>query len=474
MTPRVSPKGLSNIARGCGAAGTPSAIPAIGTLNPKGLRHTARSYKTPLGFPALSASRTQGSRCAATLGFVPEALRATASKGFTLLEVLIAFLLSITLLLSLWSILGAYSRLFESGKAKTEQSQLARALLERLTDDLRGTIQDAPAEGQLAGAAAPATSATGDAKSGAASSGFETPSAVRRFGLFGSAHALVFDVLEVAPEQAFPPAEKTTSPDADAPALGRAPELRTIEYVFVEPEDPVEKGAAAAMDVERDRDERRPETRPGLTRRELDFEPRKDRRADSKFDRPIASATTPSANRGDGNLDDPGSEDQSDDPSITRVPEVVGLSFRYFDGRGWSSTWDSLQRKSLPVAVEARIEIESFDPRDQRRRLAERDALDKEVTVVGAEGPDPLETDGQTTADMVRNDGRRIYRLVVDLPTAASYRGIQAAPSRSALPAARSIVPRPLPTPSLRVPRSKSEAKPATRPSDQWMRTNSP
>ena len=106
------------------------------------------------------------------------------------------------------------------------------------------------------------------------------------------------------------------------------------------------------------------------------------------------------------------------------------------------------------MAVEARIEIESFDPRDRRRRLAEQETLDDEVTVVGAEGPDPLETDRPKAADdAVRDDGRRIYRLVIDLPTATSYRGVQAASSRSARRPPRSIVPRPLPTPSLRVPR---------------------
>jgi hypothetical protein len=390
-------------------------------------------------------------------------------NGFTLLEVLIALVLAMMLLLGLWGIMGIYSNLFESGKAKTEQSQLARAILEQLTGDLRGTIQDAPVEGQLpaAGAAAPPT---GDAPSGV-SSGFETATAVRRFGLFGSAQSLVFDVLEVAPEQAFPPAEKTTRSDAEEPTLGRAPELRTIEYTFVEPEDRDNRDATAVADLARDGDKRRSENRPGLTRRELNFEPRKDRRSDSEFDRAIAATTAEVANRDDG-LDDPESEDAPDDPSITWAPEVVGLSFRYFDGSGWSSTWDSLQRKSLPVAVEARIEIESFDPRDRRRRLAEQRALDEEVTVVGAEGPDPLAADRTETAKVVHDEGRRIYRLVIDLPTAAAYRGVQAAPSRSALPAVRSIVPQPLAAPSLRVPRSRSETKPATRPSDQWMRTD--
>ena len=391
-------------------------------------------------------------------------------RAFTLLEVLIAVVLAMTLLLGLWGLMGIYSRLFESGKAKTEQSQLARALLQQLTDDLRSTIQDSPVEGQLAGAAARPGS---DGQTAGASSGFETPSAVRRFGLFGSAHSLVFDVVQVTPEQAFPPAEEGISPDADEPALGRAPELRTVQYTFVEPEVSAEEDIAATMDVGRDRDEDRPETRPGLTRREQDFEPPEER-ADSRLDRTVAAATAQAASRRDGDLDVPGFEGQPDDPSITWVPEVVGLSLRYFDGRGWSSTWDSLQRKSLPVAIEARIEIESFDPRDRRRRLADEQTLDDEVTMVGAKGPDPLETDRPEAADAGRDDGRRVYRLVVDLPTATSYRGVRAGSSRSALPAARSIVPRPLPTPSLRLPRAKSDAKPATRPSDQWMRTDSP
>src|SRR3989339_492029 len=43
----------------------------------KRLRHGYRTSETPSGFFALGGSQTQGSRCAATLGYVVQALRAT-------------------------------------------------------------------------------------------------------------------------------------------------------------------------------------------------------------------------------------------------------------------------------------------------------------------------------------------------------------------------------------------------------------
>ena len=110
-------------------------------------------------------------------------------RGFTLLEVLIASLLASTLLLGLWGLLGIYSSLFESGKAKTEQSQLARAVLQQLADDLHGAIQDANSPGTP-----PAV----------ASTGFQTTAVTRRFGFVGDRRRFRCDILQITPQQAFP------------------------------------------------------------------------------------------------------------------------------------------------------------------------------------------------------------------------------------------------------------------------------
>ena len=156
-------------------------------------------------------------------------------------------------------------------------------------------------------------------------------------------------------------------------------------------------------------------------------------------------------------------------PLLTRIPEVVGLEFRYFDGRGWVGSWDSLRRRSLPVAVEARLTIESFDPRDHRRRREEETSLDGEVETVGAESPDGASLSVEEAEAEMDDHGRRVYRLVIDLPAAALYRGAKAA-ADGAAPSRVRAQTRPPSAP----PAREERPQPRPRSSDRWMRTDSP
>jgi type II secretory pathway pseudopilin PulG len=60
--------------------------------------------------------------------------------GFTLVEVMLTTVLAAVLLLALWSLLSMYSKAFEGGHARTEQSQLARVLLEQINTDLQNVL----------------------------------------------------------------------------------------------------------------------------------------------------------------------------------------------------------------------------------------------------------------------------------------------------------------------------------------------
>ena len=71
--------------------------------------------------------------------------RARRSRcAFTLIEVLLTTVLAATLLAALWSLLSMYSKMFETGHARTEQSQLARALMRQISDDLHSVILTPP------------------------------------------------------------------------------------------------------------------------------------------------------------------------------------------------------------------------------------------------------------------------------------------------------------------------------------------
>lgn len=340
------------------------------------------------------------------------------ARGFTLIEVLVATALTVTLLLGVWTLFGIYTSLFTIGKTKTETSQLARALLEQLADDLHSAIQD-PIPG------APAESRT------------STP--LRRFVLSGSSDQLRLDVLQVTPLQGNPTPVGDSERLADEPSPARVPELRTVYYTFRDPltatgtREPAEANARNL---------------PGLVRRELDFE------------------TPPSMEPGSGVSGELGaaggvfpgvdsSGEQLVDTSITWVPEVVRIQFRYFDGNGWTSQWSSLSRKSLPVAVEVTMQLGTVATSETVGGLPPGEV--SEAADVGEErtvGSEPALV-GPT------------YRLVIDVPGSPKH----GAP-REVQPVAERPVPRPVPRRA--PPRPAPPSEPTVPPlADEWMRTTS-
>jgi len=171
---------------------------------------------------------------------------------------------------------------------------------------------------------------------------------VRRFGLFGSAHSLQVDIIQLGALPASDQESPSTVADAlDQPLAAEAYELRTVRYEFVGATELEEAGPAG---------------RPGLTRREFDFKTPPEPTAEAAvqeeapaFD--MAEDQTP----GELSVLESLAPDPNDN-TITWVPEVISLEFRYFDGYMWSSTWNSIQRKSLPAAVEVVVEINASDP----------------------------------------------------------------------------------------------------------------
>ena len=135
------------------------------------------------------------------------------------------------------------------------------------------------------------------------------------------------------------------------------------------------------------------------------------------------------------------------------VPEVSAITFRYFDGATWTSQWNSIQRKALPVAVEVQLQLTQNSDTPPGEQPAEQ-ALDDEFP------PDEMLalTDGVQAPES-------LHRLVFDLPGSPAYRKPRVVPSAK---------PRPVRPPVRRVtpPRWTPKRK-ATRGTDQWIRTNS-
>lgn len=96
-----------------------------------------------------------------------------ASRGFTLIEVLLTSVLAATLLAALWALLSMYLKLFDAGQVKVEQAQLVRTLFAQLESDLASVVQSPPAMPVvpvlISPAAAPASSSPTSPKSPAGS-----------------------------------------------------------------------------------------------------------------------------------------------------------------------------------------------------------------------------------------------------------------------------------------------------------------
>ncbi len=349
----------------------------------------------------------------------------TKPGGFTLLETLLAAALSAVVMAGLWSLFHMYERLFTKGQAKVEQAQLVRALVDQLTGDLHSAIPDAPADN------APGLSS------------------VRRFGLFGTSQSLQVDVLQI-------PASGVADDSLALPGLARSqtptpqvPELRTVRYLFEPPDAP--------RDVD-------PESPAGLVRWEFDWEtplgrnagPRSAQERQTRQPTKTRIAASSAAKDRSTSAGDPLAS-TAEGGSMTRVPEVVAMEFRYFDGAAWSDQWSSLARKSLPVAVEIRIGLTSAEEPGQPSHERAKKVQGKEND---ESRPNADQFPGQT------------HRVLVYLPTTALVHRVERAGPGPKPIGARGSSYRPL-----TVPQYGSSGFPGTGGggargafSDQWMR----
>jgi type II secretory pathway pseudopilin PulG len=351
--------------------------------------------------------------------------------GYTLVEMLLATALSAALLVALWTLMSTYGELFDKGQQQVERAQLSRAILEQMADDLRSAIQD-PLPGQVNETAGVAQR--------------------RRFGLFGSARELRFDVLQLTPQQGNPlPVGRAAGRSVETQAA-RVPELRTVHYTFFEPNAG---------------DELSEPGRQGLVRSELDFETPLDSAATAGL---AAESPPPNelADRDAGSSGEgfDGERESAADDTRLSVPEVVSLQFRYFDGRGWTDAWNSLDRKSLPAAVEIQLQLA-----DSSRATSARPANDE----LGPSDDQDLALDATDDAtssagtDQELPGGPRVlvnHRLIVDLPGSPNYRP----PASQPQPSVRQLV-RP-PMRRIAPPRWKQPAETPALPED-WIRTGS-
>jgi hypothetical protein len=284
----------------------------------------------------------------------------------TLLEVLLALGIGSLVLATLSAAMHFHLRVVGRRQQEIEEAQLGRALLRKISDDVRGTVLYNPPDMSslmsLAGAGLPSSGdgggggqvssivLTSDGKTtttyaeDAESQSVAPPTSP---GLRGGPDWLQVDVSKMPRRDQYDPSLMATTGTGSGDHLS---DVKTVTYF-------VETPLAGADDT----------SGAGLMRVEL------------------ARAVTRWAGES-GSLDLSGGE--------PIAPEVTQIAFRYHDGveaNGWVTEWDSDERGALPIAIEIAIHVRSSKPR-------------KTSALRGAAGTAGEEEEGQ------------IFRLVVHLP----------------------------------------------------------
>lgn len=366
-------------------------------------------------------------------------------RGFTLLELMLASLLATVLLAAVWVVLKMELRFFELGRNEVESAQLARALVDRITDDLRDTVvcadprasmnegapsslsdSTAPSNATIAasrplnpllelagqssqptsGAATGGITSSGDssnrgsvAGSGVSGSlGMGTISSTpdsgeiwsARCGLIGTSQRLQLDVRpredETDLQRLTEPAGLHTDSEQALPV--------TVIYEFHADPSMVTSGGFVSAAAPLSGAMGQPIY--GLLRREIDAA--QVRSGIEELSNEETAALEPDRFGEDGNrfshLEDAASR-------TSLIPEVALMRFRYSDGTTWTESWDSRQRGGLPVAVE--IALTFHKSGENQTAAAARPRMETyPLSVDGLDPEDPLFVPD--------------FRVVIDIP----------------------------------------------------------
>ena len=316
--------------------------------------------------------------------------RRRTNRGLTLLELLLALALTSLIMAVIAMSLDIYMRTLDRRQAIIEESQLARAILQQIANDLRSAVQvqTGDVEEGLAGldgidlAGGVGDLLGGDIAGdllGGGDTGLEDllmeedmavtddlatsmiPPAVP--GLYGNQYQLQMDISRLPRVEEY---QRLMNLEDNFALTDIPSDVKTITY-YVQGQDMVSmESMAEELDVVED------DIRliNGLVRRNMD-------RAVTQF------------------AADNGNTDALLNQGDVIAPEVVRIEFQYWDGLRMLSEWDSEVEKGLPVAVEIRLYLKSAR-NNQSSSMISAFSLGDDL--------DELET------------GTTMYRLVVRLP----------------------------------------------------------
>jgi hypothetical protein len=244
--------------------------------------------------------------------------------AFTLLEVLLALGLGVVLLTAVYAALHLHWQYSTAGRVDVERSQLARALLERMTLDIRCVIFQEPALGD-------------DLDDLGAEGGFsmgmttliDAAGSGEALGVFGDSQTLMLHVSRVVRGLDYAPF------DGEG-IVSRTSDLKSVSYFLAGAGGGVLQEAVAGLMLDDGTVRSRNEPGQGLVRIEGDL-----------------LALDQADQMGDVQALASGAQ--------LLASEVTFLQFRYFDGFEWLDMWDSTLFGALPRAIEIVIGFQPWD-----------------------------------------------------------------------------------------------------------------
>ena len=314
--------------------------------------------------------------------------------GFTLVEVLLVLALSAVVMLLVGGAVRFQLRMTDSGDRRVRQAQLARMILRQLSNDLRAaTFADPNASGGSgssgggAGSATGSDSGTGSTGSGSTGSGSATATGSSTAtsadsgtqtdltnqtapGLYGDMYQLRLEVTRpLDTSEWFQMLESDEDPVFEQEVVPQPyGSLQSVTYSLASNmnlglESMIANLPMASSDVA-DANMQILNSGGGLVRQAVDH--------------PVVALALTN-----------GGTETLDPYSYLVAPEVVDLTFRYFDGTEWVTEWDTYALGGLPTAVE--------------------------ITLVLA----PISSGDLSTTDVtVVTDPESIYTQIVHLPSA--------------------------------------------------------
>ena len=246
-------------------------------------------------------------------------VRTAVRRGFTLLEVLIALALMVLLLSVVYGVMDSYFQLSEYGRMEAKRAQIARAVFDRISVDIRSVVFEPVEEEMEEGEEAEGLTTVEPDLSLVSTDEAFTAGIV---GLAGTSTELVMHIARPTRDAAIEAIVDGIEPDA------AVNELQLVNY-FVAAQTASVLGEMVIRDAGQDSFSLVPES-DGLSRVWGD------------------AVTIRSADEGA----DPESLVQS---FKLLAPEIIHLKFSYLDAGEETDTWDSRALNRLPQAI--RIEI---------------------------------------------------------------------------------------------------------------------